>query len=168
MKKLGADHPDTLITLNNLAMAYQDAGKLPQAIELFEQVRDAQVKKLGADHPDTLATLNNLASRTMAAGKLPQAIELFERVRDADVRNWGPIIPTRSARSDNLAMAYMEGREASASDRTNRAGTRCPGRRTGTRPPQHPHTLNYLADGLRGCRKLPQAVDSSSGCGTPK
>ena len=41
--------------------AYQDAGKLPEAIALFERVRDAQIAKLGPDHPDTLTTLNNLA-----------------------------------------------------------------------------------------------------------
>ena len=35
--------------------------RLNEAIALFEQVRDAQVKKLGADHPDTLTTLHNLA-----------------------------------------------------------------------------------------------------------
>ena len=61
MRKLGSDHPETLATLNNLAKAYRADGKLPQAIELFERVRDARVKQLRPDHPDTLTTLNNLA-----------------------------------------------------------------------------------------------------------
>jgi hypothetical protein len=43
----------------NLASAYQVAGKLPQAIRLFEQVRDSQLRKLGTDHRSTLHTLHN-------------------------------------------------------------------------------------------------------------
>ena len=58
---LGADHEDTLATLDNLALAYRAAGKLPEAIALHEQVRDAFVKKLGADHPETLKKVHNLA-----------------------------------------------------------------------------------------------------------
>ena len=42
---------------NNLATAYQGAGKLAQAIELFEQLRDQRIAKLGADHLDTISTL---------------------------------------------------------------------------------------------------------------
>ena len=49
--KLGPDHPDTLNTLNNLAAAYRAAGKLPEAIALFERVRDAQIARLGPTTP---------------------------------------------------------------------------------------------------------------------
>jgi len=79
VKKLGADHPDTLSTLNGLATAYQAAGKLPEAIALFEQVKGAIVKKLGADHPNTLITLNNLADAYRYVGRSPEAIALFEQ-----------------------------------------------------------------------------------------
>ena len=34
---LGADHPDTLATRNNLALAYQVAGRTAEAITLHEQ-----------------------------------------------------------------------------------------------------------------------------------
>jgi hypothetical protein len=52
--KLGADHPNTLTTLNNLGLVYQATGRLREAIKLFEQVNAAYVAKLGADHPNTL------------------------------------------------------------------------------------------------------------------
>ena len=45
LKLLGPDHPDTISTLNNLAVAYQDAGKPDQAIELLEQVRTARLRQ---------------------------------------------------------------------------------------------------------------------------
>src|SRR5262249_25600502 len=57
-KVLGSDHKDTLFAQNSLAVVYLAAGKLPQAIALFEQVRDAQVQQLGADDRVKLTTLD--------------------------------------------------------------------------------------------------------------
>ena len=78
--KLGPDHPSTLFTLNNLAVAYQAGGKTAEAIALFEKVRDAIIIKLGPDHPNTLTTLNNLAGAYQVAGKTAEAIALWVRV----------------------------------------------------------------------------------------
>ena len=58
---LAPDHPDTLNSRNNLAHAYQSAGKLNQAIALYEQTLADRERVLGNDHPDTLASRNNLA-----------------------------------------------------------------------------------------------------------
>ena len=60
MNKLGADHPLTLTTLNNLAEAYLAAGKLPRAVPLFEEAAAGIEKRnylhldCGADHPNTI------------------------------------------------------------------------------------------------------------------
>ena len=35
--RLGADHPETLLTMNNLAFAYQAAGKMDRALPIFGQ-----------------------------------------------------------------------------------------------------------------------------------
>ena len=61
LRVLGADHPDTLASRNNLAYAYQAAGDLGRAIPLYEQTLADSVRVLGADHPQTLASRNNLA-----------------------------------------------------------------------------------------------------------
>ena len=53
---LGLDHPDTLTMLNNLACAYKDVGKLPEAIALFERVRDAHDRQAGSSLPTTTST----------------------------------------------------------------------------------------------------------------
>ena len=74
VKKIGIDHPSTLITRRNSAEAYLAAGKFPQAIDVFEQVWKAQVDKLGADHPQSLSTLTGLAEAYREAGKLPEAV----------------------------------------------------------------------------------------------
>ena len=54
-------------------LALNDAGELNDAIALFEQVRDAQVRILGADHRDTLATRHNLAVAYWKAGRASEA-----------------------------------------------------------------------------------------------
>jgi Tetratricopeptide repeat/NB-ARC domain len=57
---LGADHPQTLTSRNNLAGAYQSAGRLEEAIRLYERTLADAERVLGADHPDTLTSRNNL------------------------------------------------------------------------------------------------------------
>jgi eukaryotic-like serine/threonine-protein kinase len=107
VRTLGADDPSTLTTRNHLALAYQAAGRLPEAITLFERVSGAQVATLGPDHPETLATLDNLALAYQHAGKFPQAIALGERVRDAEIAKIGPDHPDTLITLHNLAMAYQ-------------------------------------------------------------
>ena len=85
-RKLGADDPDTLANRDNLAVAYGDAGRLAEAIALFEETLKLQTSKLGADHPGTLRTRHNLALAYSHAGRTSEAIALFERHnRAADV-----------------------------------------------------------------------------------
>ncbi|WP_079167967.1 tetratricopeptide repeat protein [Streptomyces colonosanans] len=50
---LGSDHPDTLVSRNNLAGAYGAAGKFGRAIPLFEQNLTDCLRDLGEDHPIT-------------------------------------------------------------------------------------------------------------------
>ncbi|GAB93446.1 tetratricopeptide repeat protein, partial [Gordonia rhizosphera] len=65
---LGTDHPDTLITRNNLAGAYDSAGRLDDAITLYEHTLTDSVHILGPDHPHTLTFRNNLAYAYHQAG----------------------------------------------------------------------------------------------------
>ena len=58
---LGAEHPDTLRAMGNLAVTYRDQGRLKEAEELELQVRDARLISLGAEHPATLRTIELIA-----------------------------------------------------------------------------------------------------------
>src|SRR5262249_11465827 len=55
--QLGPDHPDTLNTLNNLAVAYWSAKRLDKSVPLFEDVLKQREAKIGRQHPDTLMTV---------------------------------------------------------------------------------------------------------------
>ena len=58
---LGADHPRTLASRNNLATAYRATGRPAEAIRLFEENATACERLLGADHPKTVASRRKLA-----------------------------------------------------------------------------------------------------------
>src|ERR1700758_1096309 len=49
----GTDHPSTLKSRNNLAMAYRAAGRTAEAIPLLERTLADCERVLGAGHPDT-------------------------------------------------------------------------------------------------------------------
>ncbi len=66
--KLGADHPDTLTSMANLASTYWNQGRWEEAETLEVQVMETRKTKLGADHPDTLTSMANLASTYQKPG----------------------------------------------------------------------------------------------------
>jgi hypothetical protein len=68
-RMLGPDHPDTLSSRNNLAVAYRAAGRVADAVALHEQVLAARERLLGPDHPETLSSRHNLAASYHAAGQ---------------------------------------------------------------------------------------------------
>ena len=103
---LGADHPVTLTVRNNLAGAYKSAGRLAEAIELFEQVLAERERVLGADHPVTLTVRNNLASAYESVGRFGEAIELYEQVLAERERVLGADHPDTLTVRNNLAGAY--------------------------------------------------------------
>ena len=105
-KILGPDHPHTLASRNNLAYAYRAAGRLDDAIPLYEQVLADSARVLGDNHPGTLASRNNLAYAYRAAGRLDDAIPLYEQVRADTTRVLGDDHPHTLIFRNNLANAY--------------------------------------------------------------
>ncbi len=103
---LGAEHPDTFIAHNNLARAYDSAGRLAEAIDAWEKLLPDCQRVLGPDHPDTLTVRNNLAGAYKSVGRFGEAIELFEQVLDERKRLLGPDHPDTLSSRSGLAGAY--------------------------------------------------------------
>jgi len=57
LRALGAEHPDTLTGMANLASTYQKQGRWKEAEELGVQVMDIRKTVLGVEHPDTLTSI---------------------------------------------------------------------------------------------------------------
>ena len=112
---LGPGHPDTLNSRNSLAAAYLAAGRVADAIPLFEQTLVVLQRQLGPDHPDTLTSRNNLASAYQDAGRVAEAIQLYEQNLAVRERPPGPDHPSTLNSRGNLAAAYLAaGRVADA------------------------------------------------------
>ena len=94
--------------MNNLAMAYADAGRLRDAEALYEETLNRKRVKLGADHPDTLATMNNLAMAHRDAGRLGDALPLLEETLKLKRIKLGADHPDTLLSMNGLAMAYRD------------------------------------------------------------
>ena len=155
---LGPDHPSTLASRNNLAGAYRDAGRLDEAIALFEQTLEDSTHILGPHHPHTLITRSNLAGAYQDAGRLDKAIELHQQTLKDRARILGPSHPHTLASRNNLANAYQDAgrldKAIALYERTLEDHTRVLG-------PDHPDTLlsrNNLAYAYRDAGRLDDAI----------
>jgi tetratricopeptide (TPR) repeat protein len=104
-RALGPDDPDTLAARNNLAVAYQTAGRIDEAIALHEQALADRERVLGPDHPATLNSRSNLAVAYQAAGRIDAAIALHQQVLTDRERVLGPDHPDTDSSRNNLANA---------------------------------------------------------------
>ena len=155
---LGPDHPYALGSRNNLANAYQDVGRLDEAITLHKQTLDARTHILGPDHPGTLGSRNNLANVYRDAGKLDQAIELHQQTLEDTEVLLGPDHPDTLTSSNNLAVTY---RDAGRLDEAIELHEQTLDDRTHILGPDHPDTLgsrNNLAYAYQDAGRLHEAI----------
>jgi hypothetical protein len=80
--KLGPDHPDTLTSMNNLAVSYGTLGRHADAVKLHEETLAPRKTKLGPE-PRThtlrsMAKLANLPNSYIAVGRTRDALPLLE------------------------------------------------------------------------------------------
>jgi eukaryotic-like serine/threonine-protein kinase len=155
---LGEDHADTLESCQNLAMAYQDAGRHDLAIPILQVTLERRRVTRGEDHVDTIESMNDLAVAYWQAGRPSEAIPLYEaallRVR---ARLGADHLDTLTI-MDNLAVAYT------AADRPDRAIPLHESAVAGLRAKHgdnHPSTLvatNNLARTYRASQKYDEAI----------
>ncbi|KAF8533194.1 hypothetical protein BDD12DRAFT_947879 [Trichophaea hybrida] len=81
-KILGRDHPDTLTTVNNMALVFDKQGEYIKALEWYQRVLDGREKILGRDHPHTLTTVSNMALVFGNQGEYIKALEWYQRALD--------------------------------------------------------------------------------------
>lgn len=77
---LGVEHPDTLISMHNLASIYWNQGQWKEAEELQVQVMETKKTVLGDEHPDTLISMHNLACTWKSLGKLQDALAVQQKI----------------------------------------------------------------------------------------
>ena len=107
-RAVGAEHPDTLASMNNLANVYSEQGHYDQAQPLYEQALAATQRAVGAEHPDTLISMNNLANVYSVQRHYDQARTLHEQALAVRQRVSGAEHPETLASMANLANVYLD------------------------------------------------------------
>jgi tetratricopeptide (TPR) repeat protein len=105
-RTLGAEHPDTLTTINSIALLYSHWHHFEDAQRTYERALRICERVLGSEHPDTAMTLANIAMLFRAWRKYPEAEDFFERALRIRERFLGPVHPTTISTLNNLAGIY--------------------------------------------------------------
>ncbi|MFO0810785.1 MAG: serine/threonine-protein kinase [Gemmataceae bacterium] len=105
---LGADHPDTLTSMNDLAYVCVHTGKLDRGLALFGRTVELREARLGPDHADTLMSMSDYAEAYHVAGRLPEAIALQDKALKLRLKKFGPDHPDTLTSMDCLATYYRE------------------------------------------------------------
>ncbi|KAF2178436.1 hypothetical protein K469DRAFT_332849 [Zopfia rhizophila CBS 207.26] len=78
VKISGKEYPDTLTSMNNVAMALSDQGKYAEAEKMHQETLALRVKISGKEHPDTLTSMNNVAMALRKQGKYAEAEKMYQ------------------------------------------------------------------------------------------
>jgi serine/threonine protein kinase/Tfp pilus assembly protein PilF len=105
---LGAEHRDTLQSINFLAVLYLDQGKYAQAEPLFTKVLQGWRRDLGKENPDTLNAMSNLAWLYLDQGKYAQAEPLYTTILKVERRVLGEEHADTLMTMHSLAWLYRE------------------------------------------------------------
>jgi serine/threonine protein kinase len=155
---LGADHPDTLDTMNSLASAYQLAGYVNRALPLLEETLKKRQAKFGPGHPSTLESMNNLAVAYRTAGRTAEAIPLYEEALKQRQAKLGADHPQTLITMSNLAKAYQDAGRLPEAIALQEQTLKIRQTKLG---PDHPNTLtsmNNLAGAYQEAGRLAEAI----------
>jgi Tetratricopeptide repeat len=103
-QQLGANHTDTAVVLNNLALLLQDTNRLGEAEPLMRRALAITEASFGSDHPKVAIRLNNLAQLLQATNRLSEAEPLMRRTLAIDEASFGSDHPDVARDLNNLAL----------------------------------------------------------------
>ncbi|KAL6886868.1 hypothetical protein GGI43DRAFT_426205 [Trichoderma evansii] len=103
---LGAEHPDTLTIIGNVAPGTHFQGNYKEAEAIAYRALQGREKILGAEHPDTLASAHNLASVLKDQGDYKKAEAIFQRALEGLLARQG-----NYKKAEAMAQRSLQGRE---------------------------------------------------------
>ena len=103
---LGAEHPDSLYSLNKLGDLHRMRGNFAQAEPIMTRVLEVQRRVYGDQDNQTLGTMNNLALLYIDQGKFAQAEPLARTVLDTLIRQQGADTAQAALVMGNLGLVY--------------------------------------------------------------
>jgi tetratricopeptide (TPR) repeat protein len=105
---LGPNHSDTIGSMHSLAVACQSAGRIQEAIALFQQILENRQESLGPNHPETLARTCSLAVAYQIAGQRDTSVRLLESLLERQRAVCGQEHADTLGTMHQLAMIYAK------------------------------------------------------------
>ncbi|KAK3938097.1 kinesin light chain [Diplogelasinospora grovesii] len=145
---LGAEHPSTLVSMNNLALVLNSQGKYEEAETLHRQALELSAKVFGAEHPSTLASINNLASVLNSQGKYEEAETMYRQALKLWTKVLGAEHPDTLASINNLASVLDSQGKYEEAETLHRQALELRTKVLGAEHPDTPASMNNLANVL--------------------
>ena len=86
---LGFEHEDTLTSVYDLGVLFQEQGNLAEAEPFYRRALEGRDRTLGRDHPSTLTSVGNLGVLLKEQGKLAEAEPFYRRALEGQERTLG-------------------------------------------------------------------------------
>jgi len=137
-RALGPEHPETILTRHNLAIAIDCQGNYAEAQTEYRAVLELEEKVLGPEHLETLRTRNNLAGVLVLLGKYAEAETELRALIKLRERVLGPEHPDTFITRHNLAIALRRQGKYGEAETEFRTAIRLEEKVLG---PEHPATL---------------------------
>jgi len=104
--KLGSEHPNVVVLLNNLATLYRNMGEYEKALPFYLRVLEIKEKGPGLKHPSATVILSNLAELYREMGEYEKALQFFQMALYNNKRALGPQHPDVATSLNSLATVY--------------------------------------------------------------
>jgi tetratricopeptide (TPR) repeat protein len=137
--------PDTLTSINNLALVLQAQGKYEEAEKLNRRALEGREKELGVHHLNTLTSINNLASVLQDQGKYEEAEKLNRRALEGYEKELGVHHLNTLTSVSNLAVVLRYQGKYEEAEKLNRRALEGMEKELGVRHPNTLMSVNNLA-----------------------
>lgn len=142
---LGQEHPDTLTSMNNLALVLDSQGKYDEAEEMHRQTLRSREKVLGKEHPDTLTSMNNLALVLDSQGQYDESEKMYRRALELKETVLGKEHLSTLASMSNLASVMGRQGKYEEAQEMHRQVLKSSEKMLGNEHPSTLATMNNLA-----------------------
>jgi serine/threonine protein kinase len=155
----GAEHPDTLRSMDQLSRNLERQGRYVEAEKLVREAMNIRKQTLPPDAPENIASQHRLGALMLDQGHFADAEKINRQVLDAARRVLGPEDPATVKSLVNLGMTLAdEGRDAEA-EKYYRQALEIQQRLLG---PQHPDTLVTMTSLARSLSEQGKYAEAES------
>jgi tetratricopeptide (TPR) repeat protein len=154
---LGEEHPDTILSMNNLAIVYRKQRRDSEAENLLRKVIETNRERFGEEDAITLASMGNLGLVLKDQGKLDEAEALQKKVLGLHRRVHGEASVETLRAVNNLASTYWQQRKYTEAEALQEKVLEAKRAMLGEEHPSTLITLNNLAITLKQQGRLDEA-----------